>query len=81
MRYVCRHMYMCVGIGAIPGGTGRGIVPPNLEGWGIVACIPPKIVGTLPECRRPPIINAELHHCVLGCLDVRMPTYSKCMCV
>ena len=37
-------------IGAIPEGD-RGMVPPqNLEGWDIVACIPPKIVGTSPEC-------------------------------
>ena len=55
-------------IGAMPGGGTRGMVPPqNLEGWDIVARIPPpkKIVGTSPECRPPPpIINAELRHCI-----------------
>ena len=30
-------------IGAIPGGTGGGGCPPNLEGWDIVACILPKL--------------------------------------
>ena len=40
--------------GGARGGGGGGMVPPNLEGWDIVACISPKIVGTSPECRPPP---------------------------
>ena len=31
----------------------QGMVPPNLEGWNVVACIPPKIVDISPECRPP----------------------------
>ena len=45
----------------------QGMVPPNLEGWNIVACIPPKIVDISPECR-PPIINAN-------CATVYVHTY------
>ena len=42
----------------------HGMVPPNLEGWNVVACIPPKLLTS----RRnvvPPIINAKLRHCIL----------------
>ena len=41
------------------GAQGSMIPPPNLEGWDIVAYIPPpkKIVGTSPECRPPPPPN------------------------
>ena len=31
----------------------QGMVPLSLEGWNIVACIPPKIVDVSPECRPP----------------------------
>ena len=63
---------VCVCIGAIPGGEhGGGWYPPNSEGWDIVTCIPPKLSAprrnVVPP---PPIINAELRHCVYVCAPV-----------
>ena len=60
-------------IGTIPGGTG-GMVPPNLEGWDIVACIPPQNCRNLAGMSSPPIINAELRHCVSANVTILMFT-------
>ena len=59
--------------------------PTNLEGWDIVACInpPKKIVGISPECRAPPpppIINAELRHCLHTQINTSAYIYT-CMCI
>ena len=50
-------------IGAILGGTG-GMVPPNLAGWDIVACITPQNCRRLAGISSPPIINVKLRRCL-----------------
>ena len=52
------------------------VPPPNLEGWDIVACIPPKIVGTSPECRPPPPSLLTLN-CATVCLCIHIHTYTS----
>ena len=53
------------------GGGEGGMVPPNLEGWDIVACISPKIVGTSPECRPPPRAYSESHTAVIATAELQ----------
>ena len=64
---------VCVCIGAIPGGEhGGGWYPPNLEGWDIVACIPPKLSAPRRNVVPPPQLLTQ--NCATVCMYV-------CRCV
>ena len=70
--YVCIYMY--VHRRNSRGGQGDG-PPPNLEGWDIVACIPPKLLAPRRNVE-PPIINAELRHCICTYIQIHIDTYT-----